>query len=116
GRPHNLRMSEISDFTGATWGPERPVLDRRNSIRDMPLPPGLGADVPQSIDFTRVDTGALVSNWLPLPYPVTTITGVKGTWRWVPQSLSVASSNTTTQGLSYRVSSIRVEPEPERLL
>src|SRR5690606_15821778 len=93
-----LRLSEISDFSQDAWAPARPELVESNRPADLPRPPGLDLAVVTRGEVAFVSVGNLQSPWLPVPYPASRLTGLVGEWRWVPQSLTVASNGSLAAG------------------
>lgn len=110
-----LRLSEIADFAGETWGAQRPVLEESNRPADFPRPPGLDRGVSTQRDVAFVHVGNLQSPWLPVPYAASRIVGLQGEWRWVPGSLTVASNGSLAAGEDFTVESVRVVPTPQQL-
>lgn len=116
GTPEYFRLMEISDFNGTSWAPARPKLEDGNRPESFPRPSGLASGVTTGREVSYVHVANLHSPWLPVPYPASKITGLKGTWRYVPESFTVASNDSLARGQDYAVSSIRVTPTPKQLL
>lgn len=116
GRSEYLRLVEISDFFSPDWGPSQPNLDPQNRPADFPRPPGLAVGVTTDNEVTYVRVANLLSPWLPVPYPATSITGLEGSWQYLPESFTVASNLTLARGEDYTVSSVVLTPTPDQLL
>lgn len=115
GEGYYLRLSEISDFTGDSWQPERPELLTERRPVDLPRASGLDRAVPTRPEVGYVHVGNLQSPWLPVPYPARSIVGLSGDWKWVPESFTIASNGSLAAGEDFAVTSVRVEPTPEQL-
>jgi transglutaminase-like putative cysteine protease len=115
-QPEYLRMVEVSNFYSSTWGPAQPTLDPNNRPVEFPRPPGLGVEVSTEREVSYIHVANLLSPWLPVPYPSSSITGLQGSWQYLPDSFTVASNATLARGENYTVSSIKLVPTPEQLL
>ncbi|WP_344757666.1 transglutaminase family protein [Leifsonella bigeumensis] len=116
GRGEYLRLVEVSDFFSSDWGPSQPSLDSQNRPVDFPRPPGLAVGVTTENEVTYVYVANLVSPWLPVPYPASSITGLDGSWQYLPESFTVASNLSLARGEDYTVSSVVLTPTPDQLL
>lgn len=116
GKPEYLRLVEVSDFFSSDWGPSQPSLDPQNRPVDFPRAPGLAVGVTTGREVTYIHVANLLSPWLPVPYPATSITGLDGSWQYVPESFTVASNLSLARGEDYTVSSVVLTPTPEQLL
>lgn len=116
GKPRYLRLVEVSNFFSSQWGPTQPALDPNNRPADFPRPPGLAAGVTTENEVTYLRVANLMSPWLPVPYPATSITGLTGSWQYLPGSFTVASNLSLARGEDYTVSSVVLAPTPEQLL
>jgi transglutaminase-like putative cysteine protease len=115
-QPEYLRLVEVSDFFSKDWGPSQPFLDTDNRPVDMPRPPGLAVGVNTEKEVTYIHVANLVSPWLPIPYPASSVTGLTGSWQYLPNSLTIASNLTLARGENYTVSSVKIAPSPAQLL
>ncbi|MBB5632538.1 transglutaminase-like putative cysteine protease [Cryobacterium mesophilum] len=116
GEPEYLRLAEISDFFSKDWGPSQPNLDPRNRPVEFPRPPGLDVGVTTDREVSYIHVANLVSPWLPVPYPASSVTGLTGSWQYLPESFTVASNLTLARGENYTVASVKLEPTPQQLL
>lgn len=115
GDPTYLRLVSLQNFLAERWEPDPPTIDRAHGPRVVGEPPGLGVDVATDVEITRVEVSNLGSPWLPVPYPATTISGLKGDWFWDAQDLTFSSPNRAAGGEEYQVSSLLVQPTPAQL-
>ncbi len=116
GRAGYLRLVEVTNFFSSQWGPTQPALDPENRPVDFPRPPGLAVGVSTDAEVTYLHVANLLSPWLPVPYPATSITGLTGSWQYLPASFTVASNLSLAHGENYTVSSVVLTPTPEQLL
>ncbi|WP_168626582.1 DUF3488 and transglutaminase-like domain-containing protein [Cryobacterium sp. BB307] len=114
-KPYYLRLTTISDFSQDGWGPEQPVLDRSNRPHTIPRPSGLQADVRVREEVGFISVGNLASPWLPVPYPISSVTQLNGDWLWDKDTLTVASNTDLAIGENFTVRSHVIEPTPEQL-
>ncbi len=110
-----LKMVNLGVFTGDTWEPESPLSAIDYSGQDFGTPPGLASDVPVVAASTSVSIAALRSDWLPLPYPSSSVDGLSGDWLLTPDTFTVTDLQGDTQGLNYDVESQLVQPTAEQL-
>ena len=116
GNAHYLRLVSVENFRGTNWKPDDFRLDRRNTVDAIAAAPGLEPTVPRTRDTTTVSVQSLSSEWLPLPYPSTKITGLQGSWYWDGEGHAVSSTDRSVSGQQYRVSDLELAPTPEQLL
>ncbi len=116
GDAEYLRLTEISDFSGQSWGPDQPTLDPQNRPVALPRAPGLKVGITTVREVTYVHVANLVSPWLPVPYATSSVTGLKGSWQFLPESFTIASNVDLARGEDYTVSSERIAPTPQQLL
>ena len=116
GNAHYLRLVSVENFRGTNWKPDDFRLDRRNTVDEIATAPGLEAAVPRTRDTTTVSVQSLSSEWLPLPYPSTKVTGLQGSWYWDRDGHAVSSTDRSVSGQQYRVSDLELAPTPEQLL
>jgi transglutaminase-like putative cysteine protease len=110
-----LQLTTLDTFQGKQWAPETPKLKVSHSVKDIGTPPGLGLLINETSVSTRIQVANASSDWLPLPYPASSVSGLKGTWLWEDSSLAVRSTNSSIQGQRYSVSSLDVEPTTQQL-
>ncbi|MBF4503941.1 MULTISPECIES: DUF3488 and transglutaminase-like domain-containing protein [unclassified Rathayibacter] len=112
--PVYLRVLTVSDFQGDDWAP---TPTEQTAPIDAPIAPeGLDASVPRVREEVDVSIDSLRSQWLPVPYPVASLTGVGDGWLQDVQDGSIRGDATTRSGDDYRVEALRPEPDPQQLL
>ena len=115
--PDPLRLVTADTFDGAVWRSSREAVDSDPAVADgLPAPPGASSEVLAAAEqvSTSVGVGPLVQTYLPLPYPAASV-DVAGRWLYDPQTLTVAATDATTEGLTYTVSSYDISPDPATL-
>ncbi len=115
GKAEYLRMVSIVGFQGSNWEPENFSLDRKNTVAKIDSPPGLTSKVARVKDTTRVSISTLATEWLPLPYPSTSVTGLSGAWYFDSTGLAVQSPDHYTTNEDYTVSNLQVTPTVAQL-
>jgi transglutaminase-like putative cysteine protease len=112
--PVYLRLTTLDKFTGVTWGP---VVgdDRGEQLEAFPQAPGLTAATPVNAAEVDVTVADVFTNWLPTPYPTTSIAGVDGDWFWEPQGLTVRSIGSGARGQNYTASFLEPRPTSAQL-
>ncbi|MEF2976635.1 transglutaminase family protein [Subtercola sp. YIM 133946] len=109
-----LKLVDIDDFTDTAWQPE--ATDTSHALdAGIDAPVGLAADVATTPITTTFDVSGLRSDWLPLPYPVTDVTGLDGTWNVTPGSLTLTSLDNNSDGQQYQATSLDVLPTAAQL-
>ncbi|MDQ1555122.1 MAG: hypothetical protein QOI02_124 [Actinomycetota bacterium] len=110
-----LRLTTLDTFVGTEWRPDtvRPITG--NDIAKIGAAPGLGARVATAKVTSRVTVANSVGQWLPVPYPATSVTGESGDWFWEPDALSVRSTSADMRGQKYTVKSLVVAPTSNQL-
>jgi transglutaminase-like putative cysteine protease len=112
--PVYLRLTTLDRFTGGTWGPI--VGDTRGDNLDaFPVPAGLTQATAVNAAEVDVTVADVFTNWLPTPYPTTSITGVEGDWFWEPDGLTVRSVDTGARGQQYTAAFLEPRPTSEQL-
>ncbi len=116
--PSYLRISVLDFFDGKTWKPSgRDIPVEQRAEGRMPRPPGLEPDVARTEVPYRIDiSSAFDSRWLPAPYPVFSIEAA-GDWRYDTSTMDFisAADGQTTEGMSYDLEALQVEPTAEDL-
>lgn len=116
GQPEYLRLVEVSDFSRRDWGPGQPDLEPQNRPVAFPRPPGLSSEISTRPEVTYVRVANFLSPWLPVPYAASKVTGLEGSWQFIPSSFTVASTTTLARAENYTVSSEEITPTPKQLL
>ncbi|MGI9824020.1 transglutaminase TgpA family protein [Agromyces sp. Marseille-Q5079] len=108
-RPY-FTLLTLDRFEGDVWSvADRPV-DGDNTVDAMGAPVGLSPDVETSEHPIDVLVNEVRTTWLPVPYPSTSVEGLRGSWFWDEDSLTVRSADTNTAGQRYEVTRLAVEP------
>ncbi|MEA9985564.1 DUF3488 and transglutaminase-like domain-containing protein [Subtercola sp. RTI3] len=109
-----LKLVNLSNFTNGPWQPEN--TDSAHPLGTaFDTPDGLNTDVATQEVTTSVSVSGLRSDWLPLPYPAETVTGLTGDWVQSPGSLTVTAVEANADGQNYTVTSLDVEPSAAQL-
>lgn len=112
--PVYLRVLTVSDFEGEDWAPSD--TEETADIEAPIAPAGLGEAVPRETEEVDVSVETLRSRWLPVPYPVSELSGVGEGWLQDVQDGSIRGDATTRAGDEYEVQALRLEPDPQQLL
>ncbi len=113
--PEYLRLVSLQNFGAETWKPDAPVIDPEHDPSAIGAPPGLSARVSVTHDTTWVDVHNLGSPWLPVPFPATSVSGLRGEWFWNADDLTLLSPSGEARGEQYRVESLHVSPTRAQL-
>ncbi|MEE1834246.1 transglutaminase TgpA family protein [Streptomyces sp. SP17KL33] len=109
-----LRIVSLDNFNGTSWTPtERSITGVPD---DFGTPTGLASDVKRTSIETRIAASEdYEQNWLPMPYPVTSV-DIDGDWRYEPVGRTlVGDHGQDTKGAQYKVESLIVQPTAEQL-
>ncbi|MFE1247875.1 DUF3488 and DUF4129 domain-containing transglutaminase family protein [Streptomyces sp. NPDC058735] len=110
-----LRIVSLDDFDGTTWKPSRRSI---TEVPDgtFPTPGGLGPDVKRTeVDTTISAADWYAQDWLPMPYPPSGVR-IPGNWRYEPVGMTlVGDHGQNTRGLTYRVTSLDLQPTAKQL-
>jgi transglutaminase-like putative cysteine protease len=110
-----LRLTTLDTFEGAQWEPATPKLKASNTVKSIGAPPGLTNEVKVGNVSTSIQVADATGDWLPIPYPSQSISGLTGKWSWENGTLSVRSAATSMQGQRYSVSSLDVQPTIQQM-
>ncbi len=114
--PVYLRVVTIDDLSGQDWTPsDLESSDGGSELSEFAAPAGLDDAVTRTEVTTKVSDRFDRRQWLPVPYPVTSIEGLDGDWVWSADSLSVESARSTQPAGEYTVNSLAISPTPEQL-
>jgi transglutaminase-like putative cysteine protease len=113
-----LRLTSLDEFTGSQWQiiPQSEGSDHKvGGKRPIPQPREHQhvATTEQSFEVTVGDLGV---QWLPVPYSPRVV-DVRGDWKYEDPTLSIfqAKKDKTSQGVSFRVTSLLPEPTRDQL-
>ncbi|WP_111720398.1 DUF3488 and transglutaminase-like domain-containing protein [Homoserinimonas sp. OAct 916] len=114
--PPYLSVITLDRFTGDNWAPTLRDPDPTRPVLNIGPIPGLGEQTPRGDDIvTDVTIENLVSRWLPLPYPSSSVRLAQADWFWEPSDLSVSGEQPTGPGLSYAATTVQPEPTVDQL-
>jgi len=109
-----LRIVDLDAFDGTSW---QPSSQKAVAVpKQFPTAQGLTPAVQTTPFTTTVSVGsAFAENWLPLPYPATSVQAT-GDWRYEPDGGNlIGARGQTTRGIDYTVTSEAVAPTPDQL-
>ena len=112
-----LRLVVLDEFTGNEWSPSRLTVPKDQTVdRGLAEPAGLAPYIARREIGTEIRVSPnFDTRWLPLPYAAKRVTVDEGRWLYDHASFNVYSSDTTTRGRKYQVTSILIEPTREQL-
>ena len=110
-----LRLAVLDDLSGQSWLPTPSNGNPGTDLGNIGPVPGVGADIPVTVRTTDVRVASVSSQWLPVPYAPTKVTGLTGTWTWDRGSLAVSSSRSGLSDQSYEVTSAEIAPSVQQL-
>ena len=113
-RPY-FTLLTLDRFEGEVWAATDRAVDGDNTVDAFPRPDGLSSAVETSEHPIDVIVDEVSTTWLPVPYPTSRIEGLRGSWFWDDESLTVRSVDTSTDGQRYRVTRVEVDPTPQQL-
>jgi transglutaminase-like putative cysteine protease len=116
--PVYLKMVDLTDFSTGSWQPEeQPEFPPASTVEQLAGPPGLSPDVERTTFDSTVSIASLRSDWVPMPYPATGITGLPDGWSADPATgvVTVASGQNDIRGQEYTVQSLTLSPTAEQL-
>ena len=111
-----LRLTILEEFRGTEWQPAPVSADAGNEVSLFGAPPGVSEGVVSEPASTNVTIDRATGRWLPVPYPTTSIAGLRGSWSWEPEGLSVRSEGSNMRGQEYTVSSLELKPTSNQLV
>ncbi|KQW07509.1 hypothetical protein ASC66_00365 [Leifsonia sp. Root4] len=110
-----LKMLTLDSFSGDSWVAGHSAFNESNTVDEFADPPGLGGNVATKEVRTSIQVAAVRSEWLPVPYPATSIEGLNGQWYWDSDALTVATTQSTIAGQSYVVNGLELSPTQQDL-
>ncbi|MBM7505072.1 DUF3488 and DUF4129 domain-containing transglutaminase family protein [Agromyces aurantiacus] len=113
-RPY-FTLLTVERLEGEVWTATERAVDGDHTLDTLPRPDGLADDVVTEARQVAVQTQEVRTAWLPLPYPVTEIDGVRGSWFWDDGTLNVRSVDATTLEQRYRLTHLDVQPSVQQL-
>jgi transglutaminase-like putative cysteine protease len=113
-RPY-FTLLTVERLEGEVWTATERAVDGDHTLDTIPRPDGLDDDVVAQVRPIAVETEQVRTAWLPLPYPVAEVEGVRGSWFWDEGTLNVRSVDATTLEQRYRVAHLDVQPSVDQL-
>jgi hypothetical protein len=110
-----LRLAVLDDLSGQSWLPTPSNGNPGTDLDNIGPVPGVAADIPVTVRTTDVRVASVSSQWLPVPYAPTKVTGLNGTWTWDRVSLAVSSGRSGLSDQNYEVTSAEVAPSVQQL-
>ncbi len=110
-----LKMLTLDSFSGDSWVAGHSAFNESNTVDEFGDPPGLVENVASTEVRTSIQVAAVRSEWLPVPYPATSIEGLNGQWYWDSDALTVATTHSTIAGQSYVVNGLELAPTQQDL-
>ncbi len=115
-----FKLLTLDQFVGKTWtarvtrsdGDEPKFNDQ---VTALGMPAGLSDRVKTSTTETDIVVNGVETTWLPIPTPATSIRGLDGTWYADTGVRAITSSDATTNGQTYTVTALQIEPTAEQL-
>ena len=115
GPPTYLRMVALDVFTGNTWRPSELKVPKEQNVEDgLPATAGLDTAIVRERNRYTIEVLDLEDQWLPLPYPAERV-DIDGRWVYDMSTFNVFSVNSSTRGLTYDVTHLRITPTPAQL-
>jgi transglutaminase-like putative cysteine protease len=115
--PAYLRMTALDRYVGTGWTQGDLTAPTSHQVtKGLPAPPGLTNTIVTLSAKSNIEaTQSLEVPWLPVPYPSVSISVDKGDWRWDELSGAIFSTQTTTRGHKWAVTSERLQPTRAQL-
>jgi transglutaminase-like putative cysteine protease len=113
--PEYLRLAVLEQFTGEKWEMGFNPVDSRQDAkdRDLPAPPGLDPATATERYSARIEaTDNFAETWLPVPYSISRLEGIKGKWYLHNPTRIVYSPNKKIRGSDYDVAALITRPDP----
>ncbi|MCI4657275.1 transglutaminase TgpA family protein [Cryobacterium zhongshanensis] len=114
-QPPYLKLLTLDRFVGPSWTARLEPTNTGNTVDAIDRPPGLSAQVATTEESTQVVIDGVASAWLPTPGAATKVSGLVGAWYWNGPTGTISSTNSSTRGQKYTVTSLVLEPTPEQL-
>lgn len=116
--PAYLRMTVLPVFDGSSWTPGERVLLAANRVNGpLPAADGIGADTPGlEANWSLRTREEFRTSWLPVPFPIRSVSIDNGDWRFDSQALDIASADRfPPAGIDYFATGFTPEYDPRDL-
>jgi transglutaminase-like putative cysteine protease len=114
-QPPYLKLLTLDRFVGPSWTARVDPVNTGNTVDAIDRPPGLAARVVTTEESTSIVIDGVASAWLPTPGAATKVAGLIGAWYWNGPAGTISSTNSSTRGQQYSVTSLSIAPTPEQL-
>ncbi|MFO7691432.1 MAG: DUF3488 and transglutaminase-like domain-containing protein [Cryobacterium sp.] len=108
-----FRLLTLDELVGDSWTVRVDGIDTDNTVDAIGRPAGLDDAVPTTPARTSVVIDNVSTRWLPSPARATAVDGLNGNWYWDNQTGAIASTNATTFGQTYTVTSLDLAPDAD---
>jgi transglutaminase-like putative cysteine protease len=108
--PQYLKLTSLDRFTGTVWKHRERAMNRLPAADTIGHALGLSTAVATKKFETTVHIDSMNSRWLPVPFPVTSVSGLSGTWAWDPADLTIGAVDTNAAGQNYKATSLLISP------
>lgn len=110
-----LSILTLDDIKGTSWLPRASEVDEDLTVDAIASPPGLSERVDRTEATTTITIDGVNTEMLPVPVPATRVDGLTGSWYWNEDTRAIATTNSTTLGQRYSVTSLELQPTREQL-
>lgn len=110
-----LAVLTLDDIKGTSWLPRASEIDEDLTVESIPAPPGLSEQVDRTEASTIIVIDGVDTQMLPVPVPATRVDGLTGSWYWNDRNRSITSTDSSTIGQRYTVTSLELQPTREQL-
>ncbi len=100
-----MRMTTLENFSGKVWEPSPLPKGLSQDLTSLSPAAGPAPDVPLETVQTKVTVPGVGDPWLPAPLSASSVDQLPGEWWWNPSTQTIKSTNATTAGKSYLVTS-----------
>ena len=114
-QPPYLKLLTLDRFVGPSWTARLEPTNTGNTVDAIDRPPGLSVQVATTEESTQIVIDGVTSAWLPTPGAATKVSGLVGAWYWNGPTGTISSTNSSTRGQKYTVTSLALSPTPEQL-
>ncbi|WP_166793165.1 transglutaminaseTgpA domain-containing protein [Cryobacterium lactosi] len=110
-----LAVLTLDEIKGTSWLPKASEVDEDLTAESIPAPPGLSEPVDRTEASTIIVIDGVDTQMLPVPVPATRVDGLTGSWYWNDGNRSITSTDSSTIGQRYTVTSLEVQPTRDQL-
>ncbi|TFB96230.1 transglutaminase domain-containing protein [Cryobacterium adonitolivorans] len=110
-----LALLTLDDIKGTSWLPRPVEVDEDRTVDSIANPPGLAQRVARTEVTTVVTIDGVNVERLPVPVPAKRVDNLTGDWFWSEGTRAITSTDSTTTGQRYVVTSLELQPTREQL-